>query len=86
MLLLLFACALQLGSTAPVCRPKTEMVCGGLYSQLMNLLVLPLGRPCSKGRKVNWILRVKVVVPGENIQKEDVNEKAKGENRKCPGR
>lgn len=52
----------------------------------MNLLVLPLCRPCSKGRKVNWILRVKVVVPGENIQKEDVNEKAKGENRKCPGK
>lgn len=59
-------------------RPKTKMVCGVLYSQSVNLLGLPLCRPCSTDRKVNWILTVKVVVPGENIHRGGVDEETKG--------
>lgn len=55
------------------------MVCGALYSQSINLLVSSLCRPCSKGRKVNVILTVKAVVPGENSQKGDEDEEAKGQ-------
>lgn len=54
------------------------MICGVLYSQSINLLMLPLCRPCSQDRKVNLILTVKVVVPDESSQKRDVDEEAKG--------
>lgn len=54
------------------------MMCGVLYSQSTNLLVLPLRRPCSQDRKVNLTLTVKVVVPDES-QKGDEDEEAKGQ-------
>lgn len=54
------------------------MICGVLYSQSINLLMLPFHRPCSQDRKVNLILTVKVVVPDESSQKGDVDKEAKG--------
>lgn len=48
------------------------------FVQSVNLIGLPLCRPCSKGRKVNCILTVKVVVPSENIQRGGVDEETGG--------
>lgn len=79
MLFLPFACAPQLGSAgASVKNPKSKMICGVLYRQLINLLVLPLCGPYSQDRRVNSVLMVKAVVPEESSQKGDVDEKAKG--------